>query len=162
METRESIAVQIGQVKIGGPGQTLNAILGSCIGIGFLHPEREIYGLAHALLAKSDGPATVKGDGRHVDHAIESLLSGMGITNDERRSVRVILAGGANMTMPTGTEPERLVGSLNAEFAVKAVRQAGLRIRHSDLGGDHGRRVEIDCDTGEFTIKEIPRLGRDP
>ncbi len=158
MDAIESIPVQIGQVKIGRPGQSLNAILGSCIGIGFLHPDRSIYGLAHALLAKSDGQVTAKGKGRHVDHAIESLLEGMEIADDEKRPVRVILTGGANMTMPTGTEPERLVGSLNAEFAVKAVRQAGLRIRHSDLGGDHGRRIEIDCSTGEFTIREIPRL----
>ena len=36
---------------------------------------------------------------------------------------------------------------------------AGLRVRHEDTGGEHGRRVEIDCDTGDYTINTIPRLG---
>jgi len=34
----EKLHVTIGMVKIGRPGQSLNAILGSCIGIGFLSP----------------------------------------------------------------------------------------------------------------------------
>lgn len=157
MSLPESFPVQIGQVKIGREGQELNAILGSCIGIGFLHPNRGIYGLAHALLAKSDGPTT-KGDGRHVDQAIESLLRMMEIRDDERRRLRVFLTGGANMTQPSGTDPKRLVGSANAEFAREAVRSAKLRLSHEDMGGENGRRVTINCTNGEYAIDIIPRL----
>lgn len=159
MSAPESLPVQIGQVKIGREGQELNAILGSCIGIGFLHKDRGVYGLAHALLAKSDGP-TAKGDGRHVDQAIESLLKMMEIRDDERRKVRVFLCGGANMTKPVGTDPKRLVGSSNASFAKKAVKAAGMRVSHEDMGGENGRRVTIDCSSGEFEIATIPRLGQ--
>jgi len=154
----ENIPVQIGEVKIGRPGQSLNAILGSCIGLGFLHPEAEVYGLAHALLAKSAGPG-VKGGGRHVDHAIESLLQKMRIEREELRRVKVFIAGGANMTLPAGTDEKRLVGTVNANFARKALREAGLRIKHDETGGELGRRVVIDCSTGEFSIEAIPRLG---
>ncbi|MEM8729335.1 MAG: chemotaxis protein CheD [Pseudomonadota bacterium] len=152
-----SVPVQIGQVKIGREGHLLNAILGSCIGIGFLHPTQGIYGLAHALLAKSDGP-TLKGRGRHVDQAIQSLLKMMDIRDEDRRKVRVVLTGGANMTMPPGTDPKRLVGSSNAGFARKAVRASGLRITHEDLGGENGRRIKIDCTQGSYAIEAIPRL----
>ena len=152
------LPVQIGQVKVGHEGQSLNAILGSCIGLGFLHPTEGVFGLAHALLAKSAG-ASKKGDGRHVDQAIEALLHKMNVTDKNIRKVRVFLAGGANMTMPVGTDPKRLVGTANAEFARKAVRAAGLRLLHEDMGGEYGRRVTIDCTTGEYTINRIPRLG---
>jgi len=155
----EKLHVQIGQVKVGRAGQSLEAILGSCIGIGFLYPERGVFGLAHALLAKSKGAAKEKGSGRHVDHAIESLLEQMEVPKEGRRSIKVFLAGGANMTMPAGTDPSRLVGSVNSEFAKQAVREAGLRVSHEDVGGMCGRRVFIDCETGEFTINTIPRLG---
>lgn len=158
MTSPESLPVQIGQVKVGRSGQSLNAILGSCIGIGFLHPSEGVFGLAHSLLAKSEGP-TAKGDGRHVDQAIESLLRMMEVRDEHRRKVRVILAGGANMTRPKGTDPKRLVGSSNSTFARTAVRAAGLRILHEDMGGELGRRVVIDCTTGEFAIAAIPRLG---
>ncbi len=155
----ESLPVQIGQVKIGRAGQSLNAILGSCIGLGFLHPTMGIYGLAHALLAQSTGPST-KGDGRHVDHAINALLTQMNVSGKAKRKVQVFLAGGANMTLPAGTDPSRLVGQINADYARKAVREAGLRVFHDDTGGVLGRRVTIDCTSGEFNIASIPRLGK--
>lgn len=159
MSGETTLPVQIGEVRVGRPGQTLNAILGSCIGLGFLHPERRIYGLAHALLGQSRGETT-PGGGRHVDQAIDTLLREMAVTDaQERRGLRVFLAGGANMTLPAGTPPERLVGSINATFARAALREAGLRILRDDTGGEYGRRVTIDCDTGEFTINPIPRLG---
>ena len=160
MSGEESLPVQIGEVKIGYDGQSLNAILGSCIGLGFLYPDAGVYGLAHALLAKSSGSDAAGGGGRHVDQAIETLLRKMRIPEGkERRRVKVFIAGGANMTLPAGTEARRLVGSVNADFARKAVREAGLRICHDDTGGEFGRRVTIDCTTGEFTIDRIPRLG---
>ena len=166
--------VRIGQAKIGRPGQVLTAILGSCIGIGFLYPPRQIYGLAHCLLSKSaetpvgtaptssrrvheDGQ--IVGNGRHVDKAIESLMKMMEIQEDERKKLRVVLAGGANMSMPLDTPPAQLVGSVNAKFARQAIRGARLRILDDDLGGLNGRRISINCDTGEFEIHQIPRLG---
>lgn len=155
----DELHVRIGQVKVGRPGQTLNAILGSCIGIGFLHKRREIYGLAHCLLAKSPTPTKKNGGGRHVDQAIESLLSMMEIGPKERRQLHVVLVGGANLSMPAETAPEQLVGSVNARFALKAIRAAGLRIVGGDLEGTLGRRITIDCDSGEYAINNIPRLG---
>ncbi len=159
MSGEDQLHVQIGQVKIGRAGQTLNAILGSCIGLGFVDKKNGICGLAHALLAKAEGPPKAKGSGRHVDHAIEALLRQMNVADAERRKMRVFIAGGANMTLPHETEPERLVGQVNADFARAALRDAGLRIVHDDTGGTHGRRVAIDCTTGAFTITPIPRLG---
>lgn len=158
MNDLESLPVQIGQVKIGRAGQSLNAILGSCIGLGFLYPQGKVYGLAHALLAKSNGDSH-KGDGRHVDQAIVSLLKMMDISPEEKRKVKVFIAGGANMTLPSDADPKRMVGTINANFARRALREAGLRLLYEDTGGEQGRRVEIDCNTGEYTINIIPRLG---
>lgn len=158
MSASEKLHVTIGQVKVGGAGQSLHAILGSCIGVGFLFAERKIYGLAHCLLSKSN----VQSDeltGRHVDSAISSLDTMMNLTPADRRKVRVILAGGANMTRHGETDPKKLVGSVNASFALKAVKEAGFRILHDDLGGVRGRQVTINCDDGSYTIAEIPRLG---
>ncbi len=149
---------QIGEVKIGGEGQSLNALLGSCVGIGFLWPKKGVFGLAHCLLSQS--PRLTDDIGaRHVDQALRSLVKLMQIGSDERRQVRVILAGGGNMTMSDGTPASRLVGSINATFAKRALKDAGFRILHQDLGGSNARKVCINCTTGEFTIKQIPRLG---
>lgn len=156
--TTEKLHVTIGQVKTGRKGQSLHAILGSCVGIGFLFEERGVYGLAHCLLSKSK-TTSAELTGRHVDSAISSLATMMELTPPDRRKIRVILAGGANMTMPENTDPKRLVGTTNADFALKAIKEAGFRVRHDDLGGTSGRQVTINCNDGTYTIAAIPRLG---
>lgn len=154
----EKLHVQIGQVKIGRAGQSLNAILGSCIGLGLLYPERGIYGLAHCLLSQSQ-KASGEISGRHVDQAILSLQALMKVTRKDCRKLQGIVVGGANMTMPADTDPARLVGSINAKFAYAALREAGLRNIYEDVGGLQGRQISIDCTSGEFTVASIPRLG---
>ncbi|KIC19833.1 chemotaxis protein CheD [Leisingera sp. ANG-Vp] len=158
VNANEKIHVQIGEVKTGRAGQSLNAILGSCIGLGLLYPAKGIYGLAHCLLSQS-GKVGNEISGRHVDQAITSLQSLMDIPRGEVRKLQAIVVGGANMTMPPDTDPSRLVGSINARFAYKALREAGLRNIYEDVGGMQGRQVTIDCSSGEFSVADIPRLG---
>lgn len=157
----QKIHVQIGEVKIGHAGQSLTAILGSCIGLGFLNPLKGVYGLAHCLLSKSQNISEEIG-GRHVDQAIRSLQSLMELSQTDLRKLQVIIVGGANMTMPADTNPDRLVGSINARFAYKALRELGIRNIHEDVGGKHGRQVAIDCSSGEFTVASIPRARTQP
>lgn len=158
MSVAAKLHVQIGEVKIGRPGEVLTAILGSCIGLGLLLPSREIYGLAHCLLANS-GRESSEITGRHVDEAIRSLAALMEIQPDEVRKIKAIVVGGANMTMPVDTDPSRLVGTTNSGAAYRAVRRLGVFNIHEDTGGVLGRKVTIDCTTGAFEVAQIPRIG---
>ena len=158
MTQQNDIHAQIGEVQIGREGQVLHALLGSCVGIGFLWRKRKIYGLAHCLLGQSTG-ATDELGGRYVDQAIRSLKLLMDISAYDLRDVHVILAGGGNMTMADDTPEVRMVGSVNAVFAKRAVKLEGMRLIHDELGGALARKVSIDCSTGNFTIRQIPRLG---
>ncbi|MBF9042847.1 chemotaxis protein CheD [Rhodobacterales bacterium HKCCE4037] len=159
MTTATKKHVQIGEVKIGTDGDVLTAILGSCIGLGFLFPKKRIFGLAHCLLSDS-GQASSEISGRHVDQAARSLVSLMKIEPGDHKDMKAIIVGGANMTMPVDTDPRRLVGSINAGSAYRAVRKLGLRNIHEDTGGVLGRQVTIDCRTGEFEVIQIPRLAQ--
>lgn len=158
MTTVTKIHVQIGEVKTAGPGQVLTAILGSCIGLGLLYPPRQVFGLAHCLLSNSGGTSP-EISGRHVDQALRSLVSLMRLTPQEMPKVQAIVVGGANMTMPVDTDPARLVGCVNSRSAYKAVRALRIRNIHEDIGGVSGRQVFIDCTTGTFEVRAIPRLG---
>lgn len=157
MTTVQKIHVQIGEVKIAQSGQILTAILGSCIGLGLLYPARDVYGLAHCLLSGS-GDTSDKIGGRHVDQALRSLVSLMKIGPDDYRQMKAIVVGGANLTQSPETDPTRLVGSHNSRSAYRAVRGLGLRNIFEDTGGVLGRQVDIDCTTGEYVVKQIPRL----
>ena len=151
---------RIGQVKIGSNGDQLQALVGSCIAIGFLHKDRPICGLAHCLLPSSKSE-TFEIGARYVDQAIHSLLQLMEVKPDETRALRAILVGGGNMTKPEDANPRRLVGANNAQFAKKTLRQKRIRLMHEDLGGIHGRKIVIDTATNDFHVKAIPRIEED-
>lgn len=152
----EELNVHIGEVKLGTKGQSLHALLGSCIGVAILWPERDLYGLAHCLLAKFPGKKWQKG-GRYVDQAIHTLLHMMKVTKEDYGKVRVVVAGGGNMTKPENTNPEKLVGHQNKQCALTTLKSLNLKIIHEDTGGTLGRRISINCDDGTFNVKSIPR-----
>ena len=158
MTPANEIHAQIGEVKVGRSGEFLHALLGSCIGIGFLHRDEGIYALSHCLLSKSP-KLTEEIGARYVDQAIHSMINLLGITPENRRRVHVFIAGGGNMTMSPDSADTRLVGCVNSNFAKKTLREHRLRLIHDDVGGCNARKVIIDCTTGDFTIKSIPRIG---
>lgn len=158
MTPANELHAQIGQVKIGRPGEYLHALLGSCIGIGVLHRDDEVYGLAHCLLSRSPDPIKKIG-ARHIDQAVFSLMKLMDIDEENRRRVNVFIAGGGNMTRAADAASDELVGCVNSDFARQLLRQKRLRLIHEDVGGCNARKVIIDCTTGEFEINSIPRLG---
>ncbi|MBN20279.1 MAG: chemotaxis protein CheD [Bdellovibrionaceae bacterium] len=155
MNSKE-INVHIGEVKIGKQNDMLHSILGSCVGIAFLYPEKKIYGLAHCLLSKSPEKQHSMG-AKYVDQAVQSLLILMHLRPEDYPKIDAILAGGGNMTMPEDTDPEKLVGYHNAKTALEELEKKKIKIVRQDLGGMIGRRISIDCETGEYQIKKIPR-----
>jgi chemotaxis protein CheD len=155
--TSRELNVHIGEVKIGRNNDVLRAILGSCVGIGLLWPEKKVYGLAHCLLSKAP-KKTFEISGRYVDQAILSLLAMMHIRNEDYGQIQVIVVGGGNMTMPDITDSKKLVGWVNVRTTFNCLSDLGLRVIHEDTGGTEGRKLKIECSTGTYEIINIPRL----
>lgn len=155
-EPAGEIAVHIGQVKIARHGESLKALLGSCVGVGLLWKDREVYGLAHCLLPECPTkPLTI--GGRFVDQAVASLVAMMRIRVDDIPRVVAVLAGGGNMTSPRGTDPGRLVGSQNVRVAMRELNKLGITIASSDVGGDIGRTLSISGSDGSHHVQRLPR-----
>ncbi len=95
--------------------------------------------------------------GRFIDQALYSLPKLMGIQRHDLPSLEAIVAGGGNMTMPDDTSPDKLVGAVNAQFAIDMLKEKRIQIIHQDVGGLMGRKMFINCNTGHYSIKQIPR-----
>lgn len=152
----QQINVHIGEVKLGSGAKTLNTLLGSCVGIGFLWHHHNLYGLAHCLLSKSDDRKFVIG-ARFIDQAVLSLIHMMSVAKHNYSELEVIVAGGGNMTMPENSDPQKLVGSINAQYALSHLSNQKIPIAYQDIGGLLGRKMMINCETGKYEIKHIPR-----
>jgi len=149
--------VHIGQVKVAKNGETLKAILGSCVGIGILWKEKKICGLAHCLLPASPVP-TFEIGARFVDQALRSLMALMKIKATDVGAVELIIVGGGNMTNPEASEDHELVGTSNFKVAIAEAKKNHLRIIHSEGGGETGRKIIIDGSDFTYRIEKIPRI----
>lgn len=149
--------VHIGEIKIARKGEILRAILGSCVGVGFIWREKNICGLAHCLLAESPVP-TFEIGARFVDQAVRSLLALMKIRAEDAAQIEVVIVGGGNMTSPGAPETKRLVGTHNFSIALREVQKNNLRVVHSDGGGEEGRKIFIDAKDFSYRIEKIPRI----
>jgi len=153
----KEVNVHIGEVKTVRRGETLKAILGSCVGIGLIWRENNVCGLAHCLLPESPERSFIIG-ARYVDQALPSLIALMRIKDGDFGKVEAVVAGGGNLTAPECTDERELVGGRNAEVALKLIEGAGFRLLYSELGGDQGRCIKIDGSDFSYNVRSIPRI----
>lgn len=149
--------VHIGEVKIAKRGETLKAILGSCVGIGIIWKSKKMCGLAHCLLAESPTRSFAIG-GRFVTQAIPSLLMLMKIKPENFSEVTVVIAGGGNMTSAEKKDNKDLVGETNFKVAERELKKLGLRIIYSENGGVEGRKIIINSSDFSYKVEKIPRV----
>lgn len=154
---KDIINVHIGEVKVAKNGEVLKAILGSCVGIGFIWREKKICGLAHCLLPEIP-VQTFTISGRFVDQAIPSLMALMKIRPENFNQIEAVVAGGGNMTNPTEGDTSSLVGSLNFKVAERELKKLGIRIVYSESGGEEGRKIFLHTDDFSYRIEKIPRI----
>ena len=144
--------VGMGQLSVGTHGEQLQALLGSCIGIGFIWKNGPCCGLAHCLLPEAPGADSVLG-ARYVSQAVPSLLRLMGVRQADYADIDVVLAGGASMFGPRNGRLQ--IGRQNAEAAQKYLDQCGLHVSFCALGGRHGRQLLIDCARHSYAVTDV-------
>ena len=147
--------VGMGQLSVGTHGEQLQALLGSCIGIGFIWKKGHCCGLAHCLLPEAPGADGAFGalGARYVSQAVPSLLRMMGARQADYGDIEVVLAGGASMFGPRSSRLQ--VGKQNAQAAQKYLDQCGLHVSFCALGGRHGRQLLIDCAHHSYAVTDV-------
>lgn len=137
------------------PGAELVAIgLGSCIGLVLADLRLGIAGLAHIVLPDSMGkPGPVA---KFANLAVPALIEKLIAAGAERRHLRAVLIGGAQMFI-TGSTME--IGVRNTLAVRTALGAAGIPIYSEDVGGSSGRtaRVVIGSDVSSQAVGG-PRL----
>jgi len=141
--------VGMGQIVFGQAPDRLASILGSCVGVSLFHPRTRHAALAHVVLPDSQGrPQTAPG--KFADTAIPQMLKLLGQAGVPSNGLVVKLAGGANMF---GHNGPLQIGAANVDAVAKALAEAGIRAVAQDVGGQQGRRISLDCTTGDIVIE---------
>lgn len=135
------------------PSKLITLGLGSCIGITLYDKRKKVGGMAHIMLPKNNNPE--KQSLKFADTALELMLKdleGMGIS---KRNLEAKLAGGAQMFSFSSSNQLNSIGYRNALAVKDILTSHGIKIISEDTGGNKGRTIEIDLDSGKLRIKTI-------
>lgn len=154
-----SYAVDIAMMKIARPPEQLYSLgLGSCVGVALYDPAVRIGGLIHILLP------TIQGfeNGNHVrtkfaDSGINDMLEALIRAGASRVRLKAKMAGGAAMFITKNTLEGHEVGKRNIQSCKDTLKKLGIEIVAQDVGGNKGRTIIFDTETGQLTIKTVDK-----
>jgi len=130
--------------------ELISTVLGSCVSACIWDPVMGLGGMNHFMLPHDD--AGVWGGAslamRYGNHAMESLVNELLKAGADKRRLQVKFFGGGNVM-----QRMRGVGDQNADFARRYAEAEGLNVLAWDLGGDRGRRIMFDPESGKVWRK---------
>lgn len=152
--TAPRVLVGISELEVARAPGTLGALgLGSCVAIILHDPEAKLGGLAHVLLPSPGvGRRNQDAPGRYAPLAVEGLLQRMRAIGASTPRLTARLVGGASMF--AGLQPPGTIqmGERNVHAAREALHRHGIRLTGEMVGGDYGRSVELDIESGVVRV----------
>jgi chemotaxis protein CheD len=140
-------------------GRLTTAGLGSCVAVALHDPAVRIAALVHVLLPTvSAGRGPIR-PAKFAETAVPFLLDEMRHAGASGPYLAKIV-GGARMfaaLLAPGAGGGVNMGERNVVAARRALEGAGVRIVAEDVGGEHGRNVEVDVATFTVTVTSLER-----
>lgn len=137
------------------PGKIITVGLGSCIGIAIYDRIKRIGGLAHIMLPDSKQFSNVTNPMKFADLAIPMLVEKMEKMGANKRNMKAKIAGGASMFNFSDKNMITDIGSRNGVAVKEALQKQGIQLIAEDIGGNKGRTITLDADTGNLQIRIV-------
>jgi chemotaxis protein CheD len=137
----------------------LVTVLGSCVAACIRDPKTGFGGMNHFMLA--EGESGVWGQEvmstRYGNFAMERLINELIKAGCPRERMEIKVFGGGNVI-----ESRQAIGTKNAEFVLRYLKDEGLKCAAQDLGGEFPRRIEFSPASGRVVRRILGRTDRDP
>lgn len=146
---RERRVVDVASHVVAADGETLLAYgLGACVAVGVRDTAHGVGALAHAVLPeRSESGAAA---GKFADAAVTAMLGDLVEAGGVYDDVEAFVVGGADIfvlpDLPQG------VGERTAAVARETLAGLEVPVVAEAVGGDRGRSVEFDTETGRVTV----------
>jgi chemotaxis protein CheD len=144
------VSVPIGQWAVAAAPTVIRTLLGSCAGVVLYERQAKLGGVAHIVLPESRGASDHPG--KYADTAVPALISALeSLAGRPLRSrLSAKLFGGASMFQASGPLE---IGRLNREAVERVLAALGIPVLACDMGGESGRRLTFDTQTGIVAVK---------
>jgi chemotaxis protein CheD len=136
----------------------LRTLLGSCVGVSLFDKRLKLIGLAHVVMPCSTGSSPSAG--KYADTAIPEMIRRMSeIASGAKLSLTAKIAGGANMFSYAISTPSATIGEQNILAVEQSLAKEQIPVLGRHLGGNFGRRMVVDAETG---MAQIHVVGKSP
>jgi len=151
----EKINVRIADMKIGkSPDIMVSYGIGSCVVVSIFDRKKKIGGVLHFVLPEYKGSSRiVKNPYRYGAIGIKLMIKKLVAEGASKDNLVAKIAGGSVMFPGLLKNPGNAIGKRNIEIARKVLSNEKIKIEGEDTGGDYGRSVEFDLDTGILRIR---------
>lgn len=141
--------VGMGELAVAAAPATLSAVLGSCIGVTLYHPRLRVGALAHVVLPQAHEPTSHPA--KYADLAIPAMLAELAERGVPQAGLVAKMAGGACMFGNSNGAMQ--IGKSNAEALTRALAAANIHLAAQDVGGNRGRKIVFDLETGLVKVE---------
>ena len=148
--TKSITNVGMGSIAVLGPEDVGHTVLGSCIGLVLFCDTKRMASLAHIVLPTAGKPTDHHG--KFADTAIPEMLKRLGAEGIRTSQLIAKFAGGASMF--TGIADSIEIGKANAEAVEAGLKSLRIRVVAKETGGQKGRKVVFNPETGRMRIEK--------
>ncbi len=141
------IKVKMAGVDFGQNPDTLETLVGSCVGIAVWDRITKLGGLAHIVLPDSRGVAKLPG--KFADTAVAELRKQLLAKGAHPSKLSAKIAGGATMF---GVRTERDVGEKNHKAVLEQLRKHSIPVVAEHIGGGKGRMLRFSLENGALEV----------
>ena len=132
---------------------TLEAYLGSCVGVALYDPENGIGGLIHLLLPEPVSLSHPKDPCKYVTTGLPLFIDALRKQGAGNKNLKAWVAGGALMEPLTRHDIALDIGGRNTEAAINILKQENIRIENVETGGFFTCTLSLDMKTWEPHIR---------
>lgn len=146
--------IHSGQLYVAVRPSIIQTVLGSCVAVCLYDARMQISGMNHYLLPlwNNEGLASPK----YGNIAIIKLIEAMEAVGCQRKDMIAKIFGGAS---PNNFDASKniLVGEKNIQIAHNILHETRIKITASDLGGNRGRKLSLESNTGRVIMKYVQK-----
>ncbi|GFO55046.1 putative chemoreceptor glutamine deamidase CheD 2 [Geomonas sp. Red276] len=153
-----TVYLKPGGLVIASQPTLVTTLLGSCVAVTLYCPRLRVGAICHAVLpACRRSPCRecqVEG-AKYVLCAVRLMLRDLAERGINRSEIQAKLFGGAEMFNCRGKGGS--VGKQNADLALRLLQDEGIRLVSHDFGGERGRKLIFNTDSGEVYLKKLKK-----
>lgn len=131
----------------------VTTVLGSCVAVCLWDKYLQVGGINHYMLPLWNGKGLASP--KYGNIAIEKLIAKIEEMGSNRRNLIAKVFGGGEVIQSNISQFH--IGERNAQIALDMLKEAGISIQGSSLGGKLGRKIIYHTGTGAVKHKFIER-----